>query len=93
MDPRIRSALSLYAFAVLGLFLLVAPWTPIWTRAAIVLIPTPVGAWALSGWVRGLVSGLGALDLVVALQVARELWRRDAGRPLADGREAGPEEP
>jgi len=74
LDPRIRSALSLYVFAVLGLFLAVAPWTPIWTRAAILLIPTPVGVWALSGWVRSLVSGLGMLDLVVALQLARELW-------------------
>ena len=74
MDPRIRSALTLYAFAVLGLFLAVAPWTPIWTRAAILLIPTPFGVWVLSGWVRGIVSGLGVLDLFVALQIARELW-------------------
>jgi hypothetical protein len=74
LDPRIRTALTLYAFAVLGLFLAVAPWTPIWTRAAILLIPTPLGVWVLSGWVRGIVSGLGVLDLFVALQVARELW-------------------
>jgi len=75
LDPRIRSALALYAFAALGIFLLVAPWTPIWTRATIALAPTPAGAWVTSGWLRGLVSGLGALDLVVALQVLRELWR------------------
>jgi hypothetical protein len=76
LDSRIRSALALYAFAVLGLFLLVAPWTPIWTRATIALAPTPAGPWIGSGWVRGLVSGLGALDLAVALQVLRELWSR-----------------
>jgi hypothetical protein len=74
LDSRIRSALTLYSFAVLGLFLLVAPWTPIWTRAAVLLLPTPAGVWAVSGWARGLVSALGALDLAVAMQVARELW-------------------
>ena len=74
MDSRIRSALALYAFAVLGLFLLMAPWTPIWTRATIALAPTPAGPWVGSGWTRGLVSGLGALDLAVAFQVLRELW-------------------
>jgi len=75
LDPRIRSALVLYAFVVVGLFLAVAPWTPIWTRAAILLIPTPFGAWAISGWARGLVSALGVVDLLVAAQVAREFWQ------------------
>ena len=41
----------------------------------IALAPTAAGPWVGSGWVRGLVSGLGALDLAVALQVLRELWR------------------
>ena len=86
MDSRIRSALTLYAFSVLGLFLLVAPWTPIWSRATVVLLPTPAGAWAMSGWARGLVSGLGALDLIVAGQVARELWRRmTPSTPVSSG--------
>ena len=76
MDSRIRSALILYAFSVLGLFLLVAPWTPIWSRAAVVLLPTPAGAWVRSGGVRGVASGLGAVDLMIALQVARELRRQ-----------------
>jgi hypothetical protein len=64
----------LYAFAVFGLFLVVAPWTPVWNRAMLVLLPTSIGTWAMSGWARGVVSGLGALDLLVALQVAREFW-------------------
>ena len=67
--------LSLYAFAVLGLFLLVAPWTPVWTQATYALLPERVGRWVLTGWVRGVVSGLGALDLVIALQVGGEIWR------------------
>ena len=40
MDLRIRTAFMLYAFAMFGLFLLVAPWTPIWNRAMLALLPT-----------------------------------------------------
>jgi hypothetical protein len=76
LHARIGAALSLYAFAGLGLFLLVAPWTPAWTQATYALLPPSIGLWVLSGWVRGIASGLGALDLVIAVQLAVELWRR-----------------
>ena len=76
MESRIRTALWLYAFGAIGLFLLVAPWTAVWTQAVAGLLPTPLGRMALLGPVRGVVSGLGAFDLLVALQVARELWER-----------------
>ena len=76
MQSRIGVALLLYLFAVLGLFLLVAPWTPAWTQATYALLPQHVGRWVLSGWVRGVVSGLGALDLAIAAQFGLELWRR-----------------
>lgn len=75
MERRLRSALSLYAFAVAGLFLLVAPWTPVWAQATAALAPESIGGWLLSGWVRGGVSGLGALDLAVAVQLGAELLR------------------
>jgi len=74
LDSRIRTALWLYAFGAIGLFLVVAPWTAIWTQAAAALLPSPIGRMALLGWVRGVVSGLGAFDLLVALQLAGELW-------------------
>lgn len=75
MQSRLGAALSLYAFGVLGLFLLVAPWTPVWTQATYAVLPRSVGKWVLSGWARGIVSGLGALDLVIAAQVGSDLWR------------------
>ncbi len=74
METRIRQALSLYAFGLLGVFLSVVPWTAVWTEATMVLVPTSIEAWFLSGWMRGLVSGLGALDLVVAIELFRDLW-------------------
>jgi len=76
LQSRIGAALSLYTFAVLGLLLFVAPWTPVWTQATYTLLPERLGRWVLTGWVRGIVSGLGALDLVIALQVGAEMWRR-----------------
>ena len=75
MDPRIRSAILLDAFTVLGIFLLVAPWTPVWAQAVGALLQPPYVDWARSGWLRGIVSGLGALDLMVALQMLGDVWR------------------
>jgi len=87
LDSRIRTALLLYAFAIVGLFLLVAPWTGVWSQALVGLLPTRVGRIALGGWVRGVVSGLGALNLAVAFQMAIELWREmhRADRPPDTG--------
>jgi hypothetical protein len=79
LDSRIASALTVYGFLVFGVFLLVVPWTPIWGQAMLAFLPTPAGRWALQGWVRGLVSGLGAIDLVVAFQAAGELRDRMRG--------------
>jgi len=83
MESRLRSALSLYAFTVLGIFLLFAPWTPVWGKAAHALLPAALESWVQRGWLRGVVSALGALDLVVAVQVGRELWHsmRTGGGP------------
>ncbi len=81
MGSRVAAALTLYAFVVLGLFLLVAPWTPVWSQATYALLPQSLGRWVLTGWVRGIVSGLGALDLAVATQIGVEIWRRLRTQP------------
>ena len=75
MDSRITAALGLYAFLILGVFLLVVPWTPVWQSATLLLAPTRWGPWIRGGAARGLVSALGAVDLVVAGQLAVELWK------------------
>lgn len=73
--PRIQLALNLYLFSVLGVFLLGVPWTPVWEQATVMWIPTAVGSVVRSGWLRGAVSGLGALNLMVATQDVGALWR------------------
>jgi hypothetical protein len=72
---RIQTAMTLYVFGALGLFLLAVPWTSVWDQVAVELLPDFVAGWVGSGWVRGAVSGLGALDLMTATREARALWR------------------
>lgn len=75
MESGFRSILLVYIYSVLGLFLLVAPWTPVWEQASHGLLPQATHAVVLSGWVRGLVSGLGAADLLVAARLAGSMMR------------------
>jgi hypothetical protein len=75
LAERIAAALRLYAFAVLGVFLLVVPWTPLWDQAVRTLLPAPGSPWALTGWVRGAVSGVGALNLLAAAGEWASFWR------------------
>ena len=75
MNPTLKTSISLYLFLVLGLFLAVAPWTPVWYEATVLLLPTRFGAPAQQGWVRGLVSAVGILDLLAAGSAAADLLR------------------
>jgi len=72
---RIQTAMTLYVFGALGLFLVAVPWTSVWDQVTVALLPKALGGWIRSGWARGAVSGLGALDLVAAAREARALWR------------------
>jgi hypothetical protein len=76
---RIEAALTLYAFGVLGVFLLAVPWTPVWDHLALGLLPKAFGSWVRSGWTRGAISGLGALDLIAAARDAASVWRAVRG--------------
>jgi hypothetical protein len=75
VESGFRSILLVYIYSVLGVFLVIAPWTPVWEQASHGLLPQAAHVLALSGWVRGLVSGLGAADLVVAARLAGRMMR------------------
>ena len=79
MTSRIRTALLVYAFAAVGVFLVAVPWSPVWDSAMAGYVPTVAGPWLRSGYVRGLISGLGVLDLAAALSEARVLLGPRAG--------------
>lgn len=73
MTSRIRTALLVYTFAAIGVFLLVVPWLPVWGTTTAAYMPTAAGPWLGSGFLRGLISGLGALNLAAAWTEARSL--------------------
>lgn len=72
MPSRLQTALQVYAFAALGIFLLAVPWSSVWESATTPFLPTILGPWLKSGFARGLVSGLGALNLIAAWGEARD---------------------
>lgn len=84
--PRTRATLEPAAFAqeplatflsvlssfLVGLILTVAPWTG-WWDANYILPPHPaIRALVLSAFTRGAVTGLGLVNILLALQEARE---------------------
>lgn len=79
MRSRLQTAFLVYLFAALGVFLVVAPWSPLWEASTAGYLPTPLGPWLRSGFVRGLISGLGLLNLSAAWSEARALlWPSSA---------------
>lgn len=82
MDAKLRSGIQAYAFGVVGVFLTLVPWSGLYHHVVVwSQMSTSLGEIFAAGWFRGLVSGLGVLDLAVA---AREIARlRD---PAPDGR-------
>ena len=82
---RLQIALHVYVFAALGLFLIAVPWSAMWDAATAAYLPTAVGPLLRSGFARGLVSGLGALNLLAAWAEAdafvRTLRGAARGRP------------
>ncbi len=73
MDPRLSHAARLYFFFIFGAFLLVSPWSLIWEHMVVSLSPSALTGVLRSGWVRGGVSGLGLLDLLLAVRQATRL--------------------
>ena len=68
MDPRLRHAAQLYLFFIFGVFLVVSPWSLIWDHMVVSISPSGMAGVLRTGWVRGAISGLGLLDLFLALQ-------------------------
>ena len=65
-DLFVRVAVRLY----LGLLVLVLPWTQIWNDNHLLTIVPYLSAFALSGITRGIVSGLGLLNIWIAIMDA-----------------------
>jgi hypothetical protein len=85
LDSLFRVLFVVYCVEA-GLFLLVSPWTPTWTRITEMFPAGFVHGLALSPAFRGLLAGFGAVHLIWALHDVDQMLRgsaaaRRAGRP------------
>lgn len=60
---RIRALLFVTVCATFGVLLIILPWTPKWTDNPLLLTSPGLRDFVSSGFIRGLASGLGILDL------------------------------
>jgi hypothetical protein len=60
---RIRALLLVTVCATFGVLLIILPWTPKWTDNPLLLTHPVLRNLVSNGFVRGLASGLGVLDL------------------------------
>jgi hypothetical protein len=63
-----------------GLFFLIVPWTMIWTLNPLLHSNIVVGMWADNPFVRGFISGLGLLHLIVGVRDLVRLSRERRSR-------------
>jgi hypothetical protein len=81
-NPRRMSLTLFFALYCLeaGLFFLIVPWTMIWTLNPLLHSNIVVGMWADNPFVRGFISGLGLLHLIVGVRDLVRLSRERRSR-------------
>jgi hypothetical protein len=62
-----------------GLFLTVVPWTRIWTLNPLLHSHYAVGLWADNPYIRGFVSGLGVVHILIGVKDIVVLSRQRRG--------------
>jgi hypothetical protein len=77
--------LSILSSLLVGIALVAAPWTPLWEANWLLQLWPAARSLVLSGFTRGAVSGLGLVNLVLAL---RDVHARLTGAPWG-GTDAG----
>jgi hypothetical protein len=60
---RVTMLLFVFVCAVVGVLLVILPWRPEWTDNHLLLSSPDLRAFVASGFVRGICSGLGVLDI------------------------------
>ena len=64
--------LSVLSSLIVGLVLAVIPWTPLWERNYLLQLDPALRHLVLSGFVRGAVTGLGLVNIFLALVEAHQ---------------------
>jgi hypothetical protein len=60
---RLRALLLVTLYATFGVLLVILPWTPKWTDNPLLLSSPELRTFVTNGFIRGLASGFGLLDL------------------------------
>lgn len=60
---RLAALMFVFVCASVGVFLVILPWRPEWTHNHLLLSHSSLRLFMASGFVRGVVSGLGMLDI------------------------------
>lgn len=68
---RWRLAIWIFVCLEVGIFLLVVPWSPLWTGNLLLVYYPALRPHYMSAFVRGAISGLGVLNLWLGF---REVW-------------------
>lgn len=81
-NPRRMSLTLFFALYCLeaGVFFLIVPWTMIWTVNPLLHSNVTVGMWADNPFVRGFISGVGLLHLIVGVRDLVRLSRERRSR-------------
>ena len=62
-----------------GLFLTVVPWTRIWTLNALLHSHVAIGLWADNPFIRGFVSGVGVVHILIGVKEIVVITRHRRG--------------
>jgi hypothetical protein len=73
----VAAFLSVSSSLLVGVILVVAPWTALWDSNYLLHAHSALRTFVLSAFTRGTVTGLGLVNIVLAVWEAREHLARD----------------
>ena len=74
MNRLLAAAFILFCLE-LGLFLIFVPWSTLWEHNVLLTYSLSLRAFFLNNFVRGAVSGLGVVDIVLGLSELGKFWK------------------
>lgn len=74
MQRVLAVAFILFCFEI-GLFLVFVPWSDLWLNNVLLSYSTPLRGFFLNNFVRGAVSGLGVVDVVLGVTELGRFWK------------------
>jgi hypothetical protein len=74
MQRLLAVAFILFCFEI-GLFLVFVPWSGLWENNVLLSYSLPLRRFFLNNFVRGAVSGLGLIDVLLGLNELGRFWK------------------